>query len=57
MTFRQAVELGACVRKGEHVSTGQRIAMFHDPKQIWVQANVKESSIPAWMQIIDPPSR
>ena len=33
------------VRKGEHVMMGQRIAMFHDPKQIWVQANVKETAI------------
>jgi membrane fusion protein (multidrug efflux system) len=33
------------VRKGEHVAVGQRIAMFHDPRQIWVQANVKETAI------------
>jgi membrane fusion protein (multidrug efflux system) len=33
------------VRKGEHVMIGQRIAMFHDPTQIWVQANVKETAI------------
>ena len=33
------------VRKGEHVSPGQRIAMFHDPDQIWVEANVKETDI------------
>ena len=33
------------VRKGEHVAAGQRIAMFHDPRQIWVQANVKETSV------------
>lgn len=33
------------VRKGEHVAAGQRIAMFHDPRQIWVQANVKETAI------------
>jgi membrane fusion protein (multidrug efflux system) len=33
------------VRKGEHVAIGQRIAMFHDPKQIWVQANVKETAV------------
>ena len=31
------------VRKGEHVSPGQRIAMFHDPNEIWVEANVKET--------------
>ena len=33
------------VRKGEHVAAGQRIAMFHDPRQIWVEANVKETAI------------
>jgi len=33
------------VRKGEHVSAGQRIAMFHDPNQVWVEANVKETAI------------
>jgi membrane fusion protein (multidrug efflux system) len=33
------------VRKGEHVSAGQRIAMFHDPSKVWVEANVKETAI------------
>jgi membrane fusion protein (multidrug efflux system) len=33
------------VRKGEHVSIGQRILMFHDPSQIWVEANIKETDI------------
>ena len=33
------------VRKGEHVGPGQRIAIFHDPNQIWVEANVKETAI------------
>ena len=33
------------VHKGEHVAAGQRIAMFHDPSQIWVEANVKETAI------------
>ena len=33
------------VRKGEHVAVGQRIAMFHDPREIWVQANVKETAV------------
>ena len=33
------------VRKGEHVSVGQRILMFHDPKQIWVEANIKETDV------------
>lgn len=32
-------------RKGEHVAPGQRIAMFHDPADIWVEANVKETDI------------
>ena len=35
------------VRKGENVSPGQRIAMFHDPQEIWVEANVKETDIGA----------
>jgi membrane fusion protein (multidrug efflux system) len=33
------------VRKGEHVAAGQRIAMFHDPHLIWVEANVRETAI------------
>jgi membrane fusion protein (multidrug efflux system) len=33
------------VRKGEHVSPGQRLMMFHDPNDIWVDANVKETSV------------
>ncbi len=33
------------VRKGEHVSAGQRILMFHNPEAIWVEANVKETDI------------
>lgn len=33
------------VRRGEHVSPGQRILMFHDPDRIWVEANVKETDI------------
>jgi membrane fusion protein (multidrug efflux system) len=33
------------VRRGEHVSPGQRILMFHDPDKIWVEANVKETDI------------
>jgi len=35
----------AFVRKGEYVVPGQRIVMFHDPSQIWVEANVKETDI------------
>jgi membrane fusion protein (multidrug efflux system) len=33
------------VRKGEHVAVGQRILMFHDPNEIWVEANVKETDV------------
>ena len=33
------------VRKGEHVTAGQRILMFHDPTHIWVEANVKETDV------------
>ena len=33
------------VRKGEHVAPGQRILMFHDPKDIWVEANIKETDV------------
>ena len=33
------------VRKGEHVAAGQRLLMFHDPNDIWVDANVKETSV------------
>ncbi len=35
------------LRKGEHVAPGQRIAMFHDPQEIWVEANVKETDVGA----------
>src|SRR5690606_21420135 len=33
------------VRQGEHVAVGQRILMFHDPRKIWVEANIKETDI------------
>ena len=33
------------VRRGEHVSAGQRILMYHDPANIWVEANVKETDV------------
>jgi membrane fusion protein (multidrug efflux system) len=33
------------VRQGEHVSPGQRILMFHDPDDIWVEANVRETDV------------
>lgn len=32
-------------RQGEHVTPGQRILMFHDPNEIWVEANVKETEV------------
>jgi membrane fusion protein, multidrug efflux system len=32
-------------RRGEHVSPGQRILMFHDPQNIWVEANVRETEV------------
>jgi len=32
-------------RKGEHVSAGQRILMFHDPNRIWIEANIKETDV------------
>lgn len=35
------------IHKGEHVAPGQRIAMFHNPDDIWVEANVKETDIGA----------
>jgi len=33
------------VRRGEHVAVGQRILMFHNPDDIWVEANVKETDV------------
>lgn len=33
------------VSVGEHVSPGQRIALLHDPNDIWVEALIKETSI------------
>jgi membrane fusion protein (multidrug efflux system) len=33
------------VRAGEYVNAGQRILMFHDPRRIWVEANVKETDV------------
>lgn len=32
-------------RQGEHVSPGQRILMFHDPAEIWVEANARETEV------------
>jgi membrane fusion protein (multidrug efflux system) len=33
------------VRKGEHVQPGQRILMFHDPDDIWIEANIRETDV------------
>ena len=33
------------VRKGEHVQAGQRILMFHDPDDIWIEANIRETDV------------
>ena len=33
------------VRRSEHVAAGQRIMMFHDPNEIWVEANIKETDV------------
>ncbi len=33
------------VEVGEYVRPGQRLAMLHDPKQVWVEANIKETRI------------
>jgi len=35
----------AFAREGEYVSPGQRILMFHDPREIWVEANVRETEV------------
>ncbi|HZH07420.1 MAG TPA: efflux RND transporter periplasmic adaptor subunit [Lautropia sp.] len=31
------------IEVGEHVSPGTRLLMYHDPKTVWVDANVKET--------------
>ncbi len=33
------------VNKGEYVSAGQRLVLFHDPDKIWISANIKETDI------------
>jgi membrane fusion protein (multidrug efflux system) len=33
------------VNPSEFVSAGQRLLMVHDPKKIWVSANVKETDV------------
>ncbi len=30
---------------GEYVTPGQRLALVHDPKKIWIEANIKETQI------------
>ena len=37
------------VRAGEHVSAGQRILMYHNPAEVWVEANVKETEVARWL--------
>lgn len=34
---------GTFVDAGEYVSPGTRLLMYHDPKTVWVEANVKET--------------
>ncbi|MCB1741318.1 MAG: HlyD family secretion protein, partial [Gammaproteobacteria bacterium] len=33
------------IEVGEYVSPGQRLALVHDPNQIWIEANIKETEI------------
>jgi len=33
------------VKVGEYVTPGQRLALVHDPKKIWIEANIKETQI------------
>lgn len=33
------------VKVGEYVTPGQRLALVHDPKKIWIEANIKETEI------------
>lgn len=33
------------VKPGEHVSVGQRLLLIHDPRALWVDANVKETEV------------
>ena len=33
------------VDPGEYVAPGQRLAMFHDPRTLWISANVKETDV------------
>ena len=33
------------VEVGEYVTPGQRLALVHDPKNIWIEANIKETEV------------
>ena len=33
------------VEKGEYVTPGQRLLLVHDPKRVWIDANIKETDI------------
>ncbi|MEE9317635.1 MAG: HlyD family secretion protein [Rhodospirillales bacterium] len=33
------------VQVGEYVTPGQRMALVHDPRKIWIEANIKETEI------------
>ncbi len=33
------------VQVGEYVTQGQRLALVHDPRKIWIEANIKETEI------------
>ena len=35
----------AFAQAGEYVRPGQRLAIVHDPKRVWIEANVKETQI------------
>lgn len=33
------------ISAGEHVNKGQRLALIHDPEQVWINTNIKETAI------------
>jgi membrane fusion protein (multidrug efflux system) len=33
------------VEAGEYVSPGQRLMLLHDPTQVWIEANIKETDL------------
>lgn len=35
------------VQRGEYVASGQRLFLIHDPKRVWVEANIKETKLSA----------